>query len=407
MKKTINDYLKVLKVRNVLVLTIVTFLYSLQFYNTIYTLLLKNKGFSYWEIFMLESVISAAVFVFEVPSGYIADRIGRRNTLIFSVICYAVSVYIIAIGRSYFAFIILSAIFGIGIASMSGADSALIYESLSKEDKKEYADSAFALIGGAMSLAMIVSLPIGGILSAQSLELPVYISCIPLTLAIIVSFFLKEERMGIEKDNEEKEGFKEAFKFILKEQPMLLILEILNSVTFSVILAMAYLNQPLFLQCGIRVEFFGFIMLVSNALSMSSNLLSPWLRRKIGVSALMFLGNLIPGILILVLWKTKVAWIVTAAYIGISSINSMTGPVFRTICNDNIKGRNRATMLSMISFTGSLLGMCIKPLIGYITDMGLNRSFLILGTSMVITAVGFLITTVLIQKNQELNVRSL
>lgn len=407
MKKIVNDYLKVLRVRNVLVLTIATFLYSLSFYNTTYTLFLKNRGLSYWEIFMLETVISASVFIFEVPSGYIADRIGRRKTLIFSIVCYAVSAYITALGHSFFAFILLSAIFGIGIASMSGADSALIYESLSKADKKEYSDSAFALIGGAMSLAMIISLPVGGILSAYSLELPVYITCIPLTLAIIASFFLKEERIDVEKSNEKREGFKTSFKFILKEQPMLLVLESLNSIAFSVILSMAYLNQPLFLECGIPVEYFGFIMLAANVLSMSENLVSPWLKSKIGTPALMFIGYFIPGILILALCKTVSVPVIIISYIGISSISSVTAPVFKALCNDNIIGRNRATMLSMISFIGSLIGMCIKPLIGYLSDLGLNKSFFILGISMIFVAAGFLIVVPVVQKNKELDAKSL
>jgi len=170
---------------------------------------------------------------------------------------------------------------------------------------------------------------------------------------------------------------------------------------------MAYLNQPLFLECGIPVEYFGFIMLAANVLSMSANLVSPWLKSKIGTSSLMFIGYFIPGILILALCKTVSVPVIIISYIGISSISSITAPVFKALCNDNIIGRNRATMLSMISFIGSLIGMCIKPLIGYLSDLGLNKSFFILGISMIFVAVGFLAVVPVVQKNKELDVKAL
>lgn len=409
MKKELKNYLDVLKTRNVIVLTLITFFYSLTFHHTIYTLFLKSRGLNFWQIFMLETVISASIFVFEIPSGYIADKIGRKKTIILSVICFAVSSYLHVISYNFLMFIILSAIFGLGIASISGADSALIYESLIADNKKEYSDYAFSLIGGAATAALILSLPLGGFLAQYSLDLPVYVTCIPLTISVIAALFLEETYNKNEKANENREGFKESLIFILKEKPVLVILQVLTSLSFSIILSMHYLNQPLFISYGVKIKYFGIIMLAVNILSMLMTLLSPRLKKKLGTTFILFLRNFVPGIFIIILSKTTSPYLGISAFMGVLAVNSIGTPIFRSLLNENISGNNRATVLSVISFIGSIVGMCTKPLIGYLVDLSLNTSLLILGISIIVVSFGFLIFTPSLlnnKKNERLSLKS-
>ncbi|MFT4709865.1 MAG: MFS family permease [Planctomycetota bacterium] len=87
-------------------------------------------GMSMAQIFMLQGAFGLAMALFEFPSGYLADRIGYRRTLIFAALLNAVgwSLYVRAdsIGHILLAEVVL----GIGISLISGTDSALLYESL-------------------------------------------------------------------------------------------------------------------------------------------------------------------------------------------------------------------------------------------------------------------------------------
>jgi len=87
-------------------------------------------GMSMTEIMLLQGAFGLALALFEFPSGYLADRIGYRRTLIVAAAMNAVgwSLYLRAdaIGEIVLAEVVL----GIGISLISGTDGALMYESL-------------------------------------------------------------------------------------------------------------------------------------------------------------------------------------------------------------------------------------------------------------------------------------
>jgi len=399
MKKEISKYLEVIKTRNVLLLTLISFMYSLTFHNVIYALFLRGRGFNFTQIFLLETALSMAVFVFEVPSGYFADVFGRKKAIVLAASCYFISILLEAISFNYIAFVTAAVISGIGIASISGADSALIYESLAKDNKKEHADYAFSLISGAFSAALIIALPLGGLLAKYALVLPLYVSCIPLAIAPVIALFLEEtsEKKGQKtkkshgKKNDEKEAvsFVDTLKHLVLKQPQLLLLSVLNSITFVIVLSLHYLNQPLFLSYGINLKYFGLIMLATNFICMFMSFISPGLKRKLSTAKVLFISVIVPGFCILVLAKVSTPIIGLIALVGALSFKALGTPLIRTIMNENIPDSNRATALSVIGFIGSIVGMSAKPLVGRLVDSDMNNTFLILGSLMIVIAICF------------------
>lgn len=98
---------------------------------------------------------SLAGFIFELPSGYIADKIGHKKALVFSRICLAASslAYLVA---DHISFLILGAVaLSVGMSFNSGTASAFMYETLrSLGREKEYS----LLLGKISSLTFIVPL---------------------------------------------------------------------------------------------------------------------------------------------------------------------------------------------------------------------------------------------------------
>lgn len=402
MKKALKEYLYTLRIKNVLILTLTTFFYSIAFYSTVATLFLKSRGLNYLEIFLLESVISASIFIFEIPSGILADKIGRKKLIILSIGCYTISMYITAISHSFMLFVLESAIFGLGVASISGADSALIFESLKKKGKSDYSDSAFSLISGAVTLAMVISLPIGGFLAEHSLNLPVYATCITTTIAFILVFLLKEDENKL-KSKKKKNIMKNSFTFVIKKRPELIILQSFNTISFVVILSLYYLNQPLFQIYGIDMKFFGIIMLVVNLLTTGLTLTSPAINRRIGTRGVFLLGNLISGVLLIVIGRVSAMYIGLFALVGCIGISSIRGPIYQSLVNQQIESENRSTIISIISFFGSIVGMLVKPVIGFLSDKDLMTTFVILGIVMIISGIGMFSTVYWITfRNREL-----
>ena len=96
----------------------------------ILVLFLVAKGLSFTEIMVLQSISTIAVVLFEVPTGAVADKIGRKESLLLGSLLWAVSLGNYVVGNSFPMFMLAEVIFSLGATFKSGADNALIYDSL-------------------------------------------------------------------------------------------------------------------------------------------------------------------------------------------------------------------------------------------------------------------------------------
>jgi len=93
-------------------------------------------GISYFQLSTIEAVGLIAVLLLEIPSGAFADLIGRKYSVFIGLFLTGIELILIAYGFNYLFFLIAAFIGGIGGSLVSGADTALLYDSL-KKIKKE------------------------------------------------------------------------------------------------------------------------------------------------------------------------------------------------------------------------------------------------------------------------------
>ena len=90
----------------------------------------QDIGMTLGQIMLLQGAFGLAMVLFEFPSGYLADRIGYRRTMILASLMNIVgwSMYVRADSIPW----VLAAevVLGVGLSLISGTDSALMYESL-------------------------------------------------------------------------------------------------------------------------------------------------------------------------------------------------------------------------------------------------------------------------------------
>jgi len=92
---------------------------------------------SYAGIGVLEAVIIVTAFVAEVPSGALADRIGRKRTLALSFLLLALAFGLMASADGFAVLCLGCAVFATGAAFFSGTFEALIYDSLAQLGQTE------------------------------------------------------------------------------------------------------------------------------------------------------------------------------------------------------------------------------------------------------------------------------
>ena len=113
------------------------FLTDLPLTAPIWVLYLRDeRGFSLAQITLLEVPLFLLIVFAEVPTGALADRFGRKVSLTLGSAMLALAVFVYGIATSYLVVLISNLVWGLAFTFRSGADSALLYDSL-KEAGRE------------------------------------------------------------------------------------------------------------------------------------------------------------------------------------------------------------------------------------------------------------------------------
>ena len=106
------------------------FLKNLRFFEPFLILFFLEKGLTFLQIGTLYAIREIAINILEIPTGFIADAMGRRRTMAASFLFYITSFVIFYWSNTYSFFIIAMIFFAIGEAFRSGVHKAMIFEYL-------------------------------------------------------------------------------------------------------------------------------------------------------------------------------------------------------------------------------------------------------------------------------------
>ena len=110
--------------------------YNARFYYPVFMILFLDFGLTVDQFSWLNAVWAVAIVVLEVPSGALADIVGRRNLVIVAALLMVAEMAVLCIvpvdaaGWVLAAFILNRVLSGASEAAASGADEALAYDSL-------------------------------------------------------------------------------------------------------------------------------------------------------------------------------------------------------------------------------------------------------------------------------------
>jgi len=106
------------------------FLKNLRFFDPFLLLFLRSVGLSFFQIGLLFSIREISVTVLEVPTGIVADWLGRKSAMIFSFLSYILSFALFYLFSSFALFALAMFLFGIGEAFRTGTHKAMIFDYL-------------------------------------------------------------------------------------------------------------------------------------------------------------------------------------------------------------------------------------------------------------------------------------
>ena len=176
---------------------------AVEFYRPIMYLFFLAQGLNFVQIAILEVLYNLTTLIGEVPTGYIGDRVGRRNSLLIGTVLIAVTLLGIGLAESFPALAVLYVCWSAGYNFRSGSEDAWLYDTLTDD----LSEGEFAHVRGrgeSVSLAVGTGAAIiGGYLGSIDLSYPWFVAAGVTAIGAVVLLNLDESETYEETDSDD------------------------------------------------------------------------------------------------------------------------------------------------------------------------------------------------------------
>ncbi len=345
--------------------------------------LLAARGFSVFEIGILESIFHVVSMCFEIPSGAVADAFGRKRTMAASEVLMILSILGMLCSDTFWSVAAAISISALSYNMASGTREALAYDTL-KENGQEQEYDRFASmemviyrLGSATAVFCAGLALILGYRRAYLLDLGMRSVCLLLTLGLREPKLKeKEERNGNAKQDAERKGedskssesvseklkncVVESLRF-LRSHPETIGIIALNSLIGAVATLLLFFLQARLPVYGLETGLLGpalFFMSVGAACGAKA---ITFFRKK-GYKSIAVIS--ICGVLAAfgILYTKQPYLICLGGFLAAFSDDFLE---VRTdvLLNEKIPSAQRATLISVCSFAFSVVMIFLSPLI--------------------------------------------
>lgn len=208
--------------RNVKIFVWFRVLFNARFYYPIFAIFFTDLGLTVGQFLMLNAIWAVTIVVFEVPSGVLADLVGRRKLVLFAAFSMMVEMALLIVAPQNGGWVLFGIcalnrfLSGLAEAAASGADEALAYDSLTMaEESVEIVEEKWdRVLISAMrwrSAGMLVAMPVGALVfdhalmtrmfgdfpAVVSLKMPIILCFLSATVCFVLACRLVD--LGIKK----------------------------------------------------------------------------------------------------------------------------------------------------------------------------------------------------------------
>lgn len=161
-------------------------------YSMIYQI--DKAGFRPIELVMMGTAMEAGGFLFEVPTGSVADAVSRKASILVGLFVVGLSYLLMGVTTEFWLFFSACLVWGIGETFISGAREAWAAEEIPFSAQPDLGASSLFLMGSRADFAGgLCGILVSAVLASLDLSLPIIASgaCF-VALAVLAVFFLPE-----------------------------------------------------------------------------------------------------------------------------------------------------------------------------------------------------------------------
>ena len=370
----------------------VCFLNGLVFFAPVALLVRTQAGVSEHIFFLLQALLSGVIFLGEIPTGFITDKIGYRKSLIWAqVLLFGARSLLLAafVSRSLALFVVEAVVEGIAACFTSGTGSAYLYALYGENGY--LAKTAHA--GNFGTAGFIIStVAYAGIYKISGMEGLLITTVVANATAVACSFFLRSE----------------SSKTVIADRKEVQILAVFkNKKAFLFVISLAIFSIAWLLinffyvekleNCGLPVEWMSLIILIYSAVQM---LAEPILEKlfvgkngKSGRKKLLTVTAVTAGVAFLLFGVIKLRAAVLLLMLILPLLLNLPEYLLMDLENQFVDetecGSQRAATLSVLNMGVNLVEILTLSASAFLTKIGIQWCFVFVGCFLMVIALLF------------------
>ena len=370
----------------------VCFLNGLVFFAPVALLVRTQAGVSEHIFFLLQALLSGVIFLGEIPTGFITDKIGYRKSLIWAqVLLFGARSLLLAayVSQSLALFVVEAVVEGIAACFASGTGSAYLYDLYGENGylvKTAHAEN-FGTAG-----FIISTVAYAGIYKISGMEGLLITTVVMDIIAVVCSFFLRSE----------------SSKTIIADRKEVQILAIFkNKKAFLFVISLAIFSIAWLLinffyvvkleNCGLPVEWMSLIILIYSAVQMLAEpileKLSDGKNGKSGRGKLPAVTAATAGVAFLLFGVVKFRSAVLLLMLILPLLLNLPEYLLMNLENQFVDetecGSQRAATLSVLNMGVNLVEILTLSASAFLTKIGIQWCFVFVGCFLMAIALLF------------------
>jgi MFS family permease len=367
----------------------------------------QSKGLTMQEVFSLQALFGLVVLLTEVPSGYIADLIGRKHTLVIGAVFCGIGHTLLLGADGFWTLALFEIALGIGHSLVSGADIALLYDTEIALGRGEHEQRQ--VVGRLYSVRTLSEAVAGvacSVLLLWSMDVAVYVQAAVGWLPLLVALSLVEPPGQRMESGGHVENMAYICRYLMTHSAVLrlafLALSIWSLTTFYAV----WLLQKLWEIQGLELIHFGYLW---GALSLVAAIAGRWAHKAeamMGTTGVLTFIGLSPAL----------------GYLGLDAFGVVGGyfasltfwvsrgfglVILRDAFNRRVPGEFRATANSLASFGFRGAFVLTGPLVGYGFDLwGMSTTLLLLAGATLVIFVGLIVPLIVAVRRSRMELDS-
>lgn len=374
---------------------------NLRFFEPFMLIYFLDQSLNLFHIGILFSIREIIIYIFEIPSGVIADRYGKKTELVFCFIFYITSFLLFFFATGFVGFVFAMSLFALGEAFRSGTHKAMI---MAYMDRHELKDSKTRIYGLTRSYSLIGSMiaslvSIGLVLWLPSIRYLFLVAIIPYVIDLLmiltypnylnekrdatfsIKSFIKSNIDGITYTFKDKNvrnavfnsSTYQAFFKAIKDYIQPLILAITGSI---IVFSSLDNDQHKTVYIGIIYTIIYFISAIS---SRNAHYVQGFGSHKTLIKWMWFLTAVV---LLVMSFLQSSLIIVFSVFVVLYVIMNIRKPIMVDVIGEATVDDKRATVLSIEAQMASLMIAISAPLIGLLAEYSMQALFMTLSVLM-------------------------